>query len=153
MKQAEGLCVKCNDGVLKPIIGKRDKALCSSKHYWESKRKPIVAKPTQLKRSPIKKNKDYVIPKVTKKQAQRNAQYLKQRGPYLLANPYCVIRAEGCTYMATQIHHPFGRMLLKNGHDRLLSEDEWIECCAGCHSKVEILVEWAKENEFSSDRL
>lgn len=140
MKQAEGLCVKCNDGILKPIIGKRDKALCSSKHYWESKRKPIVAKPTQLKRSPIKKNKDYVIPKVTKKQAQRNAQYLKQRGPYLLANPYCVIRMDECTGVAEEVHHGAGRI----GGD-LLDESTWRSACKLCHHWVEMNPESAKE--------
>lgn len=152
MKLADGYCVKCEDGILKPVIGKREKSLCNT-HYWESKRKPITSKPVQIKRSPIKKNKDYVIPKITKKQAQRNAQYLKQRGPYLERNPYCVIRAEGCTYMADQIHHLKGRQLLKSGHDRLLWEPDWASCCANCHRKAELAVIWAKENNLSKDRL
>lgn len=148
----QGYCVKCNNGKLVDVIGKREKALCNT-HYWESKRKPIVSNPIEIKRSPIKRKKDYVIPKVTKKQAQRNAKYLKQRGPYLLENPYCVIRVEGCTYMASQVHHSDGRMLLKSGYDRLLDESGWVPCCASCHSKSENSAQWAKENNFSKDRL
>lgn len=152
LETAKGYCGKCDDGILKPVIGKREKALCTT-HYWESKRTPLPKSTVELKRTPIVKDPNYVIPKVTKKQAKRNTQYLKQRGPYLLENSECVIRAEGCTYVATQVHHPEGRMLLKNGHDRLLDQDEWIGCCANCHNKAEIAVEWAKQNNFSLDRL
>jgi hypothetical protein len=139
VKLTDGYCIKCDDGILKPVIGKREKALCNT-HYWESKRKPIVSKPVQIKRSPLKKNKDYVIPKVTKKQAQRNAQYFKQRGPYLLENPYCVIKVEGCTHIAVEVHHGCGRI-----GNNLLDESTWVSACSNCHHWVEMNPEAAKE--------
>lgn len=142
MNLTQGFCNKCSDNILKPVIGKRQNALCQT-HYWESKRQPLPVNTT-----PIKKDTSYVIPKVTKKQAQRNTQYLKQRGLYLLAHPYCVIIAEGCTYIASTIHHGFGRI-----GDNLTDETGFVECCMSCHQKCEKEPLWAKENGFSFERL
>lgn len=139
----DGYCIKCNDNILKPVIGKREKALCNT-HYWESKRQPIKQNQTKIKRSPIKKETKYVIPKVSPSQAKRNAQYNKQRGPYLLANPYCVIRANGCTYKADQVHHGAGRI-----GNNLLDENTWRSACDNCHKIVEANPDWAKEHGHS----
>jgi hypothetical protein len=78
-----GLCVKCGDNILKPCIGKREKALCRT-HYWE-----------QHRRSAKKKEDDKV--------------YFKLHPEFLNERPVCELKFPGCTGRATEIHHADGR--------------------------------------------
>lgn len=91
---------------------------CYKKEYS----KPL--KRTSLKKTPIS------IKKATKKRIQQYAEYKKLRAKYLEANSICEIQSNGCTYMATELHHKGGRE-----NDRLLDVDYYCATCHHCHSQ------------------
>lgn len=77
-------CVKCNDGVLKPCIGKREKALCAM-HYEQEHRRSAKGK------------KDDLI-------------YARLKKEHIKKYPNCQLNIEGvCIGKAKDIHHPDGR--------------------------------------------
>jgi hypothetical protein len=79
-----GLCMQCNDDKLRPIIGKREKALCVP-HYQVEHRRSAQGK------------KDDII-------------YTGLKKKYIADHPYCEIGIEGiCTGKAKDIHHTKGR--------------------------------------------
>lgn len=78
-----GLCGKCNDGILKPCIGQREKALCNY-HYKQEHRRSKQGK------------KDDII-------------YWQLQKEFLEENPNCIFKFDGCTGKATQVHHARGR--------------------------------------------
>lgn len=84
IKIPDGLCVKCNDGILKPCIGKREKALCASVHYW----------PEHMRTEDLKR---------------QDRIYFKRRPIFLASRPLCEMKFPGCTIRATEIHHTLGR--------------------------------------------
>lgn len=84
IKIPDGYCVKCNDGVLKPCIGKREKALCASLHYWPKHRR-------------------------SEQGDIDDREYNKQAPIFLAQNSLCKMNFPGCTIRATQVHHMKGR--------------------------------------------
>lgn len=78
-----GYCVQCDDQVLKPVIGKRDKALCPT-HYKTKHRR-------------------------TEQGKKDDREFSRQAKEHLKEFPDCVFRLPGCTGRATQVHHARGR--------------------------------------------
>lgn len=124
-----GLCVACNDGIPKPVIGKREKALCGN-HYYGNLR---------AKSNPIPKKSDTRI--------DEDKIYMAVRKVFLNDNKKCVVKTENCSGAAETVHHT-------KGHDQYyLDVETWLPVCLNCHRPVEINPDWAKEHYFSQDRL
>lgn len=83
IKLKNGLCVKCNDGVLKPCIGKREKALCAARHYTES-----------IRRSDSRKDEDKQLAVIKK--------------AFLIESPVCMAKCCCSGNRAVDIHHKRG---------------------------------------------
>lgn len=95
-----------------------------------------------------KKEKSNVksIPKLSKKKKQETAVYLKLRADFLNRpeNKICPITNEP----TTDIHHKKGRI------GKLFLETKyWLAVSRKGHQKIELNPEWAKENNYSLNRL
>ncbi len=90
------------------------------------------AKP--MKRTPLKQ--------VSQKRKSENAQYLRQRWVFLIANPIC----GGCVARkinpapSNQVHHMAGRE-----GELLCDESWWLACCADCHTWIHANMNAARE--------
>jgi hypothetical protein len=82
-KLALGLCRLCADGVPRPCIGKRDKALCVN--HWNQ----------EHRRSKNGKADDREF-------SRKKAKVIKDR-------PWCELRLSGCTRRAVDVHHTRGK--------------------------------------------
>lgn len=85
-------------------------------------------KPTALKRTPLKRSKEYKIPKESAKRKIENRTYSKLRKEYLEANPVCGF--DGCQAIATDIHHKKSRGINLN------NVNTWIGLCRNHHCVV-----------------
>ena len=95
-----------------------------------------------------KKEKSKVKPiaKLSKKKKQEMAVYLKLRADFLnkLENKICPITKEP----TTDVHHKKGRV------GKLFLETKyWLAVSRKGHQKIELNPEWAKENNYSLNRL
>lgn len=75
-----------------------------------------------------KKKREYEIPKVSEKQAKKNALYSKQRKEHLAKFPFCQLKLQGCEKVATEVHHSEGRGENTNKAESFMS------ACQNCHS-------------------
>ena len=134
MKQKEGFCLDCTDGIEKPLIAKR----CEF-HYWQFRQN------VNSKKNP-KQKKDYKIPKVSQKMKVRNLQYQVLRIEFLgkKENQICPITKT----KTTDIHHKKGRI-----GSLLLDTRYWVALSREGHKYVEEHPDWAKENGYSLSRL
>ena len=84
----------------------------------------------------VQKPTDYKIPQVSSKRKKKDAEYLKLRERYLSDNPLCMVKVNGCSHNATDVHHT------RSGSDRdtyYLVQSTWLAVCRACHS-------WIHEN-------
>jgi hypothetical protein len=73
---------------------------------------------------------------VSSKRKKKDQEYLKLRERYLTQNHLCMVKVNGCTNGATDVHHKF------SGSDRdtyYLVQSTWLAVCRACHS-------WIHEN-------
>lgn len=84
----------------------------------------------------------------SKKRAKENRQYLKLRAVFLLENPVCKVKGNGCKGRATEVHHAAGRI-----GNLLLNTDYFIQICDNCHRWVELNPKEAKLKGYSVSRL
>lgn len=134
IQQKIGKCVACPPEAKEmPLI--TDK--CSS-HYWAHRASLKEKKPP--KRVPVKKISD--------KQTTKNKVYTAKRIIFLAAHPKCQAKLEGCTQVATDVHHMAGRT-----GSLFLDESQWLPVCRACHSYIETHPDFAKEKGFSKSRL
>lgn len=81
--------------------------------------------------------------KVSKKRAKENREYSKRRVVFLREHPFCQVREEPCTDIATEIHHRDGR------EGSLLNlEREWFAVCRKCHEHIHQHPGIARANGF-----
>jgi len=76
---------------------------------------------------------DYKIPLVSSKRKKKDAEYSKLREKYLTENPLCMVKVNGCSHGATDVHHKF------SGSDRdtyYLVQSTWLAVCRACHSWI-----------------
>lgn len=129
IKLKDGLCIDCDDGKLKPCIGKRDKALCVN-HYQNKAR---AAAPD--------------IPKVAENRKILDKIYFAVRAVFLKDNTQCAMNLPGCKIRATEVHHTKGR------DSYYLVVETWLPGCCYCHRQAEDSPNEAKELKISQDRL
>lgn len=80
------------------------------------------------------KEKRYVpISKMSQKRAGELAEYIPLKEEWIKANPYCLVKFEGCTKMTTEPHHR------STSADDFLVVETWLPTCRSCHDKLEAL--------------
>ncbi len=135
IKLKEGLCNKCNDGISKPIIGKREKALCTT-HYQESLR---------LKSGPIAKKSKAIAP-ISKSRAEALKRYRRLRDKHFEEYPVC--QFPGCTSRKITLHHARGRL------GAFLTDKRYFRSlCQEHHRYVELHPDEAQKLNLSQKRL
>lgn len=112
------------------------------KHIWKSHGKDKYCKECWYS---IEKPKS--IAPISKKMKETVDQYTKIRTAYLVVNPSCKARLQGCTGAATDVHHKAGR---GENHLRIAT---WLPVCRSCHSWIELHPTEAKELGLSENRL
>jgi hypothetical protein len=95
----------------------------------------------------IKPKKQKPIKKFSAKMRIKVAEYSELRKEFLAQEPLCRAKLEGCTKIATDIHHMQGRG--KN----LLNISTWAPVCRNCHRFIEENPKKAKELNFSQSRI
>jgi methionyl-tRNA synthetase len=106
--------------------------ICS--HVFKPKKEPKLL---QRSKTPIKKESD--------RRRLQNIEYRKLRIQFLLENPQCAVYPH---LKATTVHHQAGRI-----EDLLCDVSKWIPASALGHTYIELNPNWAKENNFSLERL
>lgn len=115
--------------------------------YWKHRSK--LKKLEKEKRGIITPtNKIYNIPKFSKKRKIENALYVKKRRIFMEHNKTCQAQLSGCTHLATDLHHPRGRL-----GKLLTDETNFLALCRSCHTFIETNPEFAKEEGYSLSRL
>lgn len=84
----------------------------------------------------------------SKKRAKQERQYRPVRRKFLEANAVCQLKYDGCTTIATEIHHAAGRQGAK-----LLDLADFKAACRSCHQKAENNPKMAKKTGGSKSRL
>ena len=134
IKIKKGICVDCGPGSKEqPLTAKRCKT-----HYWNYR---ASLKPVKIK--DISKP----ISKVSSKQLERLAKYRKIRNEFM-ANKNCEAKLQGCTIKATDLHHAKGKI------GDLLTDSRYFRAlCRNCHNYIETHPNFAKENNYSLNRI
>lgn len=74
-----------------------------------------------------------VIPRVSSKRKQKDAEYLKLREKYLTKSPLCMIKVNGCMHNATDVHHTYAGA---NREAFYLVQSTWRAVCRNCHDWI-----------------
>jgi hypothetical protein len=74
-----------------------------------------------------------VIPRVSSKRKQKDAEYSKLRERYLTENFLCVVKVNGCMHNATDVHHTFAGA---NRDAFYLVQSTWKAVCRNCHNYI-----------------
>ncbi len=144
IKQKTGKCSECEQSAPEqPLIAGK-----CQRHYWRFRS-------TKWKKSEPKEIKP--IPKFSKKREKENREYTIKRLQFLAQpeNLRCPITKE----KATDIHHKMGRIGYADEWARqeniplLLDVRFWLAVSRKGHQMIEENPEWAKENNYSIDRL
>lgn len=98
-------------------------------------------------RRPKQKKLRKPVRKVSKKRAKENKKYSVLRKQFL-EDKMCEAGLEGCTGVATEVHHSRGRI-----GDNFLDTSTWKAVCRTCHCRIEKNVLEAKEKGLSESRL
>lgn len=99
-------------------------------------------------RRPKQKKLRTPVRKVSKKRAKENRIYTRHRQQFLEEHPVCEAGLEGCTVVATEIHHSEGRI-----GEKLLDVSTYKAVCRNFHKQIEERPAMAKENGLSKSRL
>jgi 5-methylcytosine-specific restriction endonuclease McrA len=67
----------------------------------------------------------------TKKRARQNLKYTKVKKKFLQDHPTCMAQLEGCTGVATDLHHIGGRT-----GENLLKVEDFAALCRNCHDII-----------------
>lgn len=89
------------------------------------------------------------ISKISDKKKELDKQYSKVRAKFLKAHPFCEAKIEGCTKVATDVHHKKGKV----GEEDYLNEKYFLAVCRKCHSAIETNPAYARQQGFSLSRL
>jgi len=82
------------------------------------------------------------IPRVSAKRAKKDAEYSKLRQRYLTENPLCMIKVNGCTNGATDVHHTYAGA---NREAFYLVQSTWKAVCRNCHDFIHMNPKIARE--------
>ena len=103
----------------------------------------LIIDPKPLKRE---KKKRVPIRKLSLKRIAEEKVYKVVRAEYLAEHPKCEVR--GCGNKSVEVHHKSGRV-----GDLLTDKRYFLAVCRGCHQKIELNPLWAKENNYSLNRI
>lgn len=98
------------------------------KYIWKSQGKEKFCKGCWYNIQPPKQ----ISPRSQKMQETVDT-YTKQRLLFLIANPFCKARLQGCTGHATDVHHLFSGA---NRQKYFLNMRTWIPICRACHNFI-----------------
>jgi hypothetical protein len=73
------------------------------------------------------------ISQVSSKRKKKDQEYLKLRERYLLENPLCMVKVNGCSHGATDIHHTYAGA---NRDAFYLVQSTWKAVCRNCHDWI-----------------
>lgn len=94
-----------------------------------------------------KKKKLYKIRPFSKKRQKLNREYSTLRKRFLEERPLCEAKLEGCTGVATDVHHVEGR------GNNLLNVEKMKAVCRNCHRLITDNSKMAIEKGLSKSRL
>jgi hypothetical protein len=118
MQVKKKICSGCNT---EQYIWKRHQGEPYCKSCWSChKSKDNVQKPT-------------IIPLVSSKRKKKDAEYSKLRERYLTENPLCMVKVNGCSHGATDVHHTFAGA---NRDAFYLVQSTWKAVCRNCHNYI-----------------
>lgn len=83
---------------------------------------------------------------ISNKRKEEKKEYDKKRKLYLIEHSICEVKE--CNNKATQIHHKVGRV-----GNNYTDESTFLAVCASCHKQIEENPQWAKDNNYSINRL
>lgn len=70
---------------------------------------------------------------VSQKRKKKDAEYSKLREKYLTENHLCMIKVNGCTNVATDVHHTYAG---SNRDAFYLVQSTWKAVCRNCHNYI-----------------
>lgn len=121
-------------------------SLCGNLEYlWSSKNGNVCIKCKSTK--PIKK--------VSDKHKETLKEYKPLREEFLKLHPECQLKLQGCTLIATDIHHIFSG---KDKQKYFLDIKTWKALCRNCHSKLHNVlslkenIELNMKNQINDDK-
>jgi hypothetical protein len=120
MKTKMKICCSCNT---EQFIWKRHEGKPFCKNCWSTHLGKNIQKPT------VKK----VIPRVSKKRAKQDIEYLKLRLEFLNENSLCQVKFPGCSNFATDVHHSFAG---SNRNEHYLDKTSYFATCRSCHNHI-----------------
>jgi hypothetical protein len=118
--------LKICDGCQKEtIIWKNHEGFKYCKYCWSCQK--------AINNNSSQKPTDYKIPLVSSKRKKKDQEYLKLRERYLTENHLCMVKVNGCTNGATDVHHTFAG---SNREAFYLVQSTWKAVCRNCHDWI-----------------
>jgi hypothetical protein len=102
----------------------------------------------KCRRPPRKKPIRKSISRFSKKREKENRKYSTLRKRFLEEGDECEAKLPGCTFFATELHHPAGRV-----GKNLLEVKKCKKVCRNCHQRIELRPNEAKQLGLSESRL
>ena len=107
------------------VIWKNHEGFKYCKYCWSCQK--------AIDKDSLQKPTDYKIPQVSSKRKKKDQEYLKLRERYLNENPLCMVKVNGCSHMATDIHHTYAG---SNREAFYLVQSTWRAVCRNCHDWI-----------------
>lgn len=106
-----------------------------------------------LKKTPLKKNHDYKIPRQSIKSKVENKKYVEIAKAFKAMYPLCQAKIEGvCTVVTKDVHHKKGRIGKDESISRLINQDYFLAVCRECHQYIENNVSFSLKKGFTVSR-
>ena len=110
----------------------------------------------KLCKSCYQKSYNKPIKKVSDRHKETLKEYKVIREEFLKNNPNCQLRLQGCTFVATDIHHTFSG---KDKQKYFLDIKTWKALCRNCHSilhntlSLKENIELNMKNQINNDKI
>jgi hypothetical protein len=118
--------LKICDGCQKEtVIWKNHEGFKYCKYCWSCQK--------AIDNNSSQKPTDYKIPLVSSKRKKKDQEYLKLRERYLTQNHLCMVKVNGCTNGATDVHHTYAG---SNRDAFYLVQSTWLAVCRNCHDWI-----------------
>jgi hypothetical protein len=104
------------------VIWKNHEGYRYCKYCWSCQ------KPTDTAQKPKS-----AISQVSSKRKKKDQEYLKLREKHLNNNPLCMVKVNGCSHNATDIHHTYAGA---NRDAFYLVQSTWLAVCRNCHDWI-----------------
>lgn len=125
---------------------KADCKECGDNRYIYARGYCQICYDRQRKKTPLHRPTK-PIPKESPKRKKERPIYSKLAKKFKEDNPYCQARLEGCTHIATEVHHRKGRGI------HYLDTSTFLSLCHSCHTQITEHSALAISQGFSFSRL